>query len=76
MEMAEILKYFVNTETPFMLLFVCLFFYMVKANKDREKQHHFLVEQKLTVIEEELKVLIKVWQILLEKELEARRNEH
>lgn len=76
METVDFLKYFVTTDTPFMLLFVCLFFYTVKTNKDREEQHHLLIREKLALVEEELKVLIKVWQILLEKELEARKDEH
>jgi hypothetical protein len=74
MELAEYLKYFLNNETPFMLLFVSLFFYTVKNNKDREDKQHRLMTEKLSMVEEELKVLIKVWQILLEKELEARRK--
>jgi hypothetical protein len=76
MELAELLKFFINSETPFMLLFVSLFFYTVKNNKDREEKQHRLMTEKLALVEEELKVLIKVWQILLEKELEARKNEH
>jgi len=31
---------------------------------------------KLDKIDEELQVIIKVWKILLEKELEAKKNEH
>lgn len=75
MELAEFLKFFMTTDTPFMLLFVSLFFYMVKTNKQREEQHHTIMQERLSKVDEELKVLIKVWQILLEKELEARKDE-
>lgn len=74
MEIAEFLRFFVTTDTPFMLLFVSLFFYTVKTNKQREEQQHKLMNEKLSTVEEELKVLIKVWQILLEKELEERKK--
>ena len=73
MEIAEFLRLFLNSETPFMLLFVSLFFYTVKANKDRETRYHDLIDQRLIKIDEELNVLIKVWKILLEKELEDKK---
>jgi BhlA holin family len=73
MEILEYLKYFISTETPFMLLFVSLFFYTVKNNRDRELIYFREVENKLAAIEENMDVLIKVWKILLEKELEAKK---
>ena len=73
MEVAEFLRLFLNSETPFMLLFVSLFFYTVKANKDRENRYHEFTENRLLKIDEELNVLIKVWKILLEKELEDKK---
>lgn len=73
MELAEYLKYFINSETPFMLLFVSLFFYTVKSNRDREVYHHNMLENKLAAIEEEMQVLLRVWKILLEKELEEKK---
>jgi hypothetical protein len=71
---SEILEFFVKSETPFMLLFVSLFFYTVKNSKDREEIHHMMMKEKMELVENELKVLIKVWQILLEKELEERKK--
>lgn len=73
MEIAEFMKLFLNSETPFMLLFVALFFYTVKNNKDRETRYHEITEAKLNKIDDELNVLIQVWKILLEKELEERK---
>lgn len=74
MEIAEYIRYFINSETPFMLLFVSLFFYNIKTNQDREKRNSEIVESKLSAIEEEMQVLIRVWKILLEKELEKRNS--
>jgi hypothetical protein len=73
LEIIEFLGAFLKTETPFMLMFVALFFYNVKNNNDREKRMSQIIENRLTNMEEELKVLIKVWQILLEKELEDKK---
>jgi len=56
-----------------MLLFVCLFFYTVKNNKDREAHLNKIIDTKLTEVHEQMAVLIKVWKILLEKELEERK---
>jgi hypothetical protein len=72
-ELGEFLKYFINSETPFMLLFVSLFFYFVKANKEREAHLNRIIEEKLTGVQEEMKVVIKIWKILLEKELEDKK---
>lgn len=67
---------FLHTDTPFMLLFVTLFFYIIKTAREREISDHTEMLKKLNKIDEELKVIIKVWKILLEKELEAKKNEH
>jgi hypothetical protein len=72
MEILEFLRIFLDSETPFMLLFVSLFFYNVKAGKDREAIQNKLIEEHLSRVEEELTILIKVWKILLEKELGDR----
>lgn len=72
MTLSDYLKYFLNSETPFMLLFVSLFFYTVKNYRERELYLSQLFEKKLSKIEEEINVLIRVWKILLEKELEKK----
>ena len=68
----DFLKYFTDTNAPFLLLFVALFFYFIKTSKDREERQSNLIDVKLSKVEEELQVLIKVWKILLEKELEKK----
>jgi uncharacterized protein YoxC len=74
MELLNELSYFIKTETPFMLLFSALFIYFIKTSKEREKRMHELVNTKLDAIQEEMHVLIRVWKILLEKELEEKKK--
>lgn len=77
--MQDLINYvgsFLHTDTPFMLLFVSLFFYIIKTSREREITDKNEILVKLDKIDEELQVIIKVWKILLEKELEAKKNEH
>jgi hypothetical protein len=69
-------QYFLKTETPFMLMFAMLFLYFLKTARDREVSQEEKVSKKIDAIQEQLDVMMKVWKILLEKELEARKNEH
>jgi hypothetical protein len=71
----DIMKIFSSSETPFALLFIALFFYVIKTNRARETRLTDLIDGKITAIHEEMKVLMKVWQILLEKELKKRNEE-
>ncbi len=64
---------FLHTDTPFMLLFVSLFFYIIKTSRERELNDNKIISDKLEKIDQELQVIIKVWKILLEKELEAKK---
>lgn len=70
----EYLQPFLNTETPFTLLFVALFFYVIKANKDREISQQKLIDKEMKKITTDMSILIEVWKILLEKEMEARKK--
>lgn len=74
MELLNELSYFIKTETPFMLLFSALFIYFIKTSKDREKRMHELIATKLDSINSEMQVLIRVWKVLLEKELEEKKK--
>ena len=71
----DLLKIFSSTETPFALLFIALFFYVIRTNRAREKRLTDLIDGKLTTIHNEMQILIKVWQILLEKEIKKRNEE-
>jgi hypothetical protein len=73
MAVTDFLRFFVNTDTPFMLLFVSLFFYFVKANNDREARLNHIIEDELKKMNSEMQVLMQVWKILIEKELEAKK---
>jgi len=65
---------FLHTDTPFMLLFVSVFFYIIKTSREREITDKNEMLTKLDKIDEELQVIIKVWKILLEKELEEKKK--
>jgi hypothetical protein len=67
--MNDFFSYFTNTETPFALLFIALFFYVIKSNKDREDRLHRIIDESLNKTSEDLHVLLKVWKILIEKEV-------
>jgi hypothetical protein len=71
----DYLNVFLHTDTPFMLLFITLFLYVIKTNREREVQDHGDMVNKLDKIDQELRVMIKVWKILLQKELEAKEDE-
>jgi BhlA holin family len=73
MDLLSYVEAFAGTQTPFMLLFVALFFYFIKTARDREIEQNKILESKLSAVQEDVHVLIKVWQILLEKELEERK---
>lgn len=76
--MQDLINYvgdFLHTDTPFMLLFVSLFFYIIKTSREREITDHDVMLKKLEKIDQELQIIIKVWKILLQKELEDKKNE-
>lgn len=58
-----------------MLLFVSLFFYTVKSNKEREARLNDMIDSRLAQTQRDMQVLIKVWKILLEKELKANKED-
>jgi hypothetical protein len=74
LDFAEYIRYFINSETPFMLLFVSLFFYTVKSNKEREARLNDIIEKRLEQSQKDMQVMIKVWKILLEKELKSKED--
>jgi flagellin-specific chaperone FliS len=74
MDILNNLQYFLKTETPFMLMFALLFMYFLKTARDREVSQEKNVSKKVDAIQEQLDVMMKVWKILLEKELEARKK--
>lgn len=58
-----------------MLLFVALFFYVIDSNKKRETRLTELIDKDLKQLSLDLHVLMNVWKILLEKEVENERSE-
>jgi hypothetical protein len=71
----DLLKIFSTSETPFALLFIALFFYVIRRNQKSEERLQNLLDEKITGIDQEIKILLKVWQILLEKEIKKQKEE-
>ena len=73
----EYIQPFLNSETPFLLLFVALFFYVIKTIK-KERRLQKIIDEDLKTIKADLHVLMGVWKILLEKEVKkegGKKNE-
>lgn len=70
----EYLSPFLNSETPFMLLFVALFFYIIKSNRDREIRLTQIIDNDLKRMSEDLHVLMGVWKILLENQVKENER--
>lgn len=66
----DYLQPFLNSDTPFLLLFVSLFFYVIKSNKDREAKTSQIIDNDLKRLSDDLHVLMGVWKILLQKEVD------
>lgn len=66
----EYLQPFLNSDAPFLLLFVSLFFYVIKSNRDREAKMAKIIDEDLKRLSEDLHVLMGIWKILLEKEVQ------
>ncbi len=71
----DLLKIFSTTETPFALLFIALFFYVIRTKEANEKRLQNIIDGKINQMHEEMKVLLKVWQILLEKEIKQQEED-
>jgi hypothetical protein len=74
MDILEAFQYFLKTETPFLLMFALLFLYVLKTNRDREISQDKHISKKLDKIQENQEIMIQVWKILIEKELEERKK--
>lgn len=74
MDLIDAFQYFLRTETPFMLLFALLFLYVLKSNRDREVSQDKHIAQKIDKIQESQEIMLQVWKILIEKELEERKK--
>lgn len=79
--MNEFLSFFTSSETPFAILFVVLFIWYVRENREREKRQiqsyealQKVVETQIQAVQNDLKTMLTIWKILIDNELE-RRNE-
>lgn len=74
MNILNYFQYFLKTETPFMLMYALLFLYVLKTNRDREISQDKHISQKLDRLQENQEIMLQVWKILIEKELEERKK--
>lgn len=72
--MEYILDLFNKTDIPFTLLFVALFFYTIKSNSSREHHMNTIIDNRLSEMQEDVRVLMQIWKILLEKELKSQEG--
>jgi hypothetical protein len=77
--MEQIISYFVGSETPFLLLFVVLFWFFIKEAKAREermnernKELMGQIEGEIKQVSKDLKVMLTVWKIIIDHELDER----
>ena len=70
----EYLEPFLTSEAPFMILFVALFFYVIRTNQTREARLTKLIDDDLKRLSNDLAVLMGVWKVLLEKEVQNERS--
>lgn len=78
--MEEFLRLFVNSETPFAILFVVLFIFYVRESKAREERQiakydslQDEVEKRIGEVQTDLKVMLTIWKLLIENEIERRK---
>jgi hypothetical protein len=77
--MEELLRIFTSSETPFLLLFVILFWWYIREAKAREKRYADQkeedlqqIESKIQEVQQDLKIMLTIWKILIDKEIERR----
>lgn len=74
MDLPTFLSFFTKTDVPFTLLFCALFFYTIKSNTSREHHLNKIIDDRLNSMQEDMRVLLNVWKILLEKELKRQQG--
>lgn len=72
--MEQLINIFTSTETPFMLLFVVLFIFVMREHKNREEYHRNDLKQQINELDNSIKTLLQVWKTLLDSEAERRNK--
>ena len=79
--MNDFLAFFNSSETPFAILFVILFIWYMRENKEREKRQmqayealRNQVEIQIQNVQNDLKTMLTIWKILIDNELERRKE--
>ena len=74
MDFSTFMSFFTKTDVPFTLLFCALFFYTIKSNTSREHHMNQIIDERLNSMQEDMRVMLNVWKILLEKELNRQQG--
>ena len=79
--MEDFIKLFIDSETPFAILFVVLFIFYVRESKSREERQvakydslQNEVENQIGEVQKDLKIMLSIWKILIENEIERRKQ--
>jgi hypothetical protein len=77
----EFIRLFSTTETPFALLFMILFIFYIREARIREArqiksndQLHKDIENQIGEIRNDLKTMLAIWKVFIDKELERRKE--
>jgi hypothetical protein len=79
--MNEFLSFFTTSETPFAILFVILFIWYMRENKQREdrqlERYDLLrkeVNEQIEAVQNDLKTMLTIWKLIIDNELERRKE--
>jgi hypothetical protein len=80
--MSELIDLFLNTNTPWAILFVILFSWYVKQAKEREREYnekikdlHRLIRTDLQKVDRDVQIIVELWKTLLTEEMTRRKDE-
>lgn len=78
---SEFFRLFSTTETPFALLFMILFIFYIREARIREArqarkfdQLQKDIEDQIAEIRNDLKTMLAIWKVFIDKELERRKE--
>ena len=74
-ELQFLIDYFIKNEGPWAVLFVLFLVYTQRQQAKREDRNHQETSEALNQIQKDTALMIETWKIIIERELERRKNE-
>jgi hypothetical protein len=78
---SEFIRLFSTTETPFALLFMILFIFYIRENRNREARQNRKndqlqkdIENQIGEVRNDLKIMLTIWKVFIDKEIERRKE--